>query len=100
MNTRRVHKPSATGRWRVLGSVGLVLVAAALPKCPLCIALYLTAFGVSATAATLVAPWLPPTVWAAAVSGGVYVCVRLLRSRVTSSRVRSSDDAHDGNCCR
>ena len=49
-------RPARTARW-MLGP-GLVLALA--PKCPLCLAAYLSAAGVSAGAAAAVAPWLRP----------------------------------------
>lgn len=99
MNTLRVRERPINKAWRVVGSMGLFLVAAALPKCPLCIVVYLSAFGVSATVATLLAPWLLPLVWTAAVSVGVYVGVRLVRSRAPTTQIRPSETARDERCC-
>ncbi len=99
MNTPRVREHAINKRWRGLGSMGLFLVAAALPKCPLCIVAYLTAFGVSATVATFLAPWLLPLVWTAAVSVGVYVGVRLVRNRASTIKILPSESVRDGRCC-
>jgi hypothetical protein len=46
---------------RAATSLGGVLALAFLPKCPLCIAAYLTAFGMSASIAAILAPYLRPS---------------------------------------
>lgn len=61
-------EPSALlGRLSVAtGSVGTFVLAALVPKCPLCVAAALSAWGVSATAASAVAPGVRPVAFALA----------------------------------
>ena len=67
----------APGEHGVLGrmgggsTVGAVLAALLLPKCPLCIAAFLGAVGFGATGASLVAPWLRPACVVLAVIGAM-----------------------------
>ncbi len=100
MNIRRVHEVGVYGRWRAFGPMGLLLAATLMPKCPLCIGVYLTALGISATVATLVAPWLLPLVWTALAVVALYVGVRLVGDRTPTARTRPSGGALDGHCRR
>ena len=59
------------GRMGGGSTVGAVLAALLLPKCPLCIAALLGAAGVGATSAALVAPWLRPACIVLAVMGAM-----------------------------
>lgn len=87
---------SARGRSGLLGTLGVAFAAVAIPKCPLCIAAYLTAFGMSAGIASRLASWLLPVAWCAAGGTAIYVGLRLfrLRSSVASTSLRSGRD-----CC-
>ena len=77
------------GRMGGGSTVGAVLAALLLPKCPLCIAAFLGAAGIGATSAVLVAPWLRPACIVLAVMGAmVFVASRRRNVR------RSGDD-----CC-
>ncbi len=56
-SSRRLDKRVArAASWSILP--GLLLALA--PKCPLCLAAYLSVLGVGAGAATLISPWLRP----------------------------------------
>jgi len=46
------------GARRAATSIGGLIALAVLPKCPLCVAAYLTALGLSASIAALLAPFL------------------------------------------
>ena len=80
------------GRMGGGSTVGAVLAALLLPKCPLCIAALLGAAGIGATSAILVAPWLRPACIVLAVIGAmVFVASRRYLDRV-SSRSRCGCD--------
>lgn len=70
----------STRRASSLGLVAVPALAALVPKCPMCVAVYLTAFGVSASWA----PWLRPVALVAGVLAlvalGVAVAARRWRS--------------------
>ena len=59
---------------------GLLLVFA--PKCPLCLAAYLSVFGIGAGAASLVAPWIRPFAIALLVLIAAATLYRTLTRRV------------------
>ncbi|XXX73256.1 hypothetical protein WMF30_36965 [Sorangium sp. So ce134] len=94
MSIRRA--PELLGRAASASGAALVaLLLLVLPKCPLCVAAYLVAFGVSAGAALAVAPYVRPLtfVLAALASFAVAVGVSRLRQRRAAPRccsVRSS----------
>jgi hypothetical protein len=70
---------------------GVLLVLA--PKCPLCIAAYLAAFGLSTGAASAVAPWLRPgaaLLFGIAIAVTVYELARRAHSKMRSGSPRNS----------
>jgi hypothetical protein len=72
-----VHTRSAAA------SVGATLALVFLPKCPLCVAAYLTALGVSAGLASLAAPFVRPAAFlvASASLGALLIGLWRLRKR-------------------
>ncbi len=58
------------GAARALASFTSLLAAALVPKCPLCVAALLSALGLGAGSASLLAPWLRPFVLG---TGGVAI---------------------------
>jgi hypothetical protein len=71
---------------RAATSLGGLIALALLPKCPLCIAAYLAAFGLSASIAGLLAPLLRPAaalVLVAALLACLFVLWRLRRAATT-----------------
>jgi hypothetical protein len=64
MDPRRAHESSTP--WpharRAAASLGATLTVALLPKCPLCIAAYFTAFGIGASASGTAALFVRPAV--------------------------------------
>jgi len=84
------------GRMGGGSTIGAILAALLLPKCPLCIAALLGAAGIGSTSAALVAPWLRPTFIVLAVIGAMMLVAsrRFLerfssRSRCECGRSRS-----------
>jgi hypothetical protein len=79
-------------------SIGALLVAALLPKCPLCIAASLSAIGVGAAAGAALAPIARPLALAAAAGSILWVLVQQFRS-VTKKRRDRVDPRADGSSC-
>jgi hypothetical protein len=78
-----------------LSSAGTFVLAALIPKCPLCVAAALTAWGVGASAASAVAPAVKPVAFglmAVAAITLVVFAVRRMRSRSRAAAVV-------GSCC-
>jgi len=81
--------------WGMTGaatSIATAIAAALVPKCPLCIAAALSAFGLGAAAAHGVAPWLRPLAFALAAS----VAVSAAWAAQRRQRARRADAA---GCC-
>lgn len=76
----------------VASTAGAFALAALVPKCPLCIAVVLSAWGVGATTAGMVAPGVRPALLAIAAA-------LLVVHAVTRGRARSSDGGLDRHCC-
>lgn len=73
-----------------------------LPKCPLCIAAYLTAFGLSASIAALLAPLLRPAaalVLVAALLACLFVLWRHRRAATTCETATTAPSGRPGTCC-
>lgn len=98
MNTRRVPDSSKRRLGFAASQLAILLTAALVPKCPLCIVAYLTAFGVSAAVANTLAPWLLPAVWGLLVIVTLYVGLRLVQRWRASSKVAVILVA-PGGCC-
>lgn len=73
----------------VASTTGAFALAALVPKCPLCIAVALSAWGVGATTAGMIAPAVRPGLFAVAVLLVVYAV----------TRGRSRDGGLDPHCC-
>lgn len=98
MNTRKVHDASKRGFWFAVSQLAILIAAALVPKCPLCIVAYLTAFGVSAAVANHLAPWLLPAVWGLLAVVTFYVGLRLVQRRRAGAVRAVNATIHDG-CC-
>lgn len=78
-----------------ISSVGTLVLAALVPKCPLCVAAALSAWGLGASAATVVAPAVRPVAF-----GLVAVAtVTLVLFAVRIARANSRPAAAAGSCC-
>jgi hypothetical protein len=90
--------PSRAERGRrarsVASSVGTVLCALLVPKCPLCVAAWLGAAGIGAGAATLVAPFVRPAALLLAALALLSFVGSLRRGRAA----RRAPAAAGGNC--
>ena len=82
MNTAHDRRPRAIVYLAL--APGLLLMLA--PKCPLCIAAYLSFFGMGA--ATLLAPWLRPVAFAVMVLSTATLLFRFVTSRYGCARKR------------
>jgi len=87
----------AQGRPAALSAL-TVLGAALVPKCPLCLAAYLTSFGVSGTVAAWAAPWLRPAAALLSLGSLVLLALGLLQSVRRKARSRPSSHASCGGC--
>jgi hypothetical protein len=77
-------------RGRLRWTLALVPCAALLvPKCPLCCAAYLSLFGVSAAAASLIAPLLRPLAFGVGAVALALWFAYAVRARLRVSRMRS-----------
>jgi hypothetical protein len=76
---------------RSVGSLGGLLVALLLPKCPLCVAAVLTGAGVGAAAAGVLAPYLKPAAYALSLI--LFVAVLLRERSAMARRARAQ------SCC-
>jgi hypothetical protein len=76
---------------RTVSSLAATLALLLVPKCPLCVAAYLGALGLSATAASLAAPLVRPLAWL-----GVAAAVAKLGLGAWRSRKREVA----ASCCR
>lgn len=66
----------------IAGSAGAILLAGLVPKCPLCVAAALTAWGIGATAAGTVAPIVRPLL--------LMLAIASVRSAIADARRRRS----------
>jgi hypothetical protein len=76
-------------------SVGTIVLAALVPKCPLCVAAALSAWGLGASAASTVAPAVRPVAFAlmaVATTALIVFAVRRMRAEARST-------AADRSCC-
>ena len=79
-----------SARSRLRWALALLPCAALLvPKCPLCCAAYLSLFGVSAAAATLIAPLLRPIALGVGVAVLALLVAYAVRRRFPVQRMRS-----------
>jgi hypothetical protein len=87
---------SRLGRvWAIISSAGTILLAALVPKCPLCVAAMLSVWGVGATAAGALAPAVRPSIIVlAALALAALVATQVQRVRAR----RRGSVAHRG-CC-
>jgi hypothetical protein len=88
---------------RAATSLGGLIALALLPKCPLCIAAYLTAFGLSASIAALLAPLLRPAaalVLVAALLACLFVLWRHRRAATTCEAPHDDRSAMSVAYCR
>jgi hypothetical protein len=93
---RRNETRARLGRFSVaISSVGTVVLAALIPKCPLCVAAALSAWGVGAAAASAMAPAVRPIAMVlmavATLTLGLFA-VRQLRNHARRTAVA-------GSCC-
>jgi hypothetical protein len=91
------HETVNRSAWvaRRISLLGSTLIVALLPKCPLCIAAYLAAFGLSASAAGAAALLVRPAAWSlAAMAVGAFVFAGWRARKMTSQPV-----ATDADCC-
>ena len=75
-------------------AVGSGALAVLAPKCPACVAAWLTALGLGAGFAADFAPWLRPAAWSIVAAGAVATAALLYRRR---RRARSN--SHTSQCC-
>ena len=66
---------------RAAPSFGAALVALLVPKCPLCVAAYLAAFGLSASASHSAAPFVRPLALAIAAVASLALALAVWRNR-------------------
>lgn len=71
---------------RAVSSVGAALVAALVPKCPLCVAAYLTSFGLGAGASHSAAPFVRPFGFTVAGVAALALVLGVWRSRRRRAR--------------
>lgn len=67
-------------RWSSVATLGLGALALFAPKCPACVVVWLTAIGVGAGSATLLAPMLRPAAWVL-LGGGLLLLLREVARR-------------------
>ncbi len=83
----------ASGAATTVGTIAALVLA---PKCPLCVAAWLSALGIGAAGAGLLAPWVRPVGFAVAAAGVVALAWaewRWLRER------RRVQARRGGGCC-
>lgn len=78
-----------------LGSAGTFVLAALVPKCPLCVAAALSAWGVGASAASAVAPAVRPVIMGLTVVMAISFAVFAVRR----FRAQARPVAVAGSCC-
>jgi hypothetical protein len=66
---------------RAASSVGAALALLLVPKCPLCVAAYLGALGVSASVVPIAAPLVRPVAWLGALLAAVLLVLGVWRRR-------------------
>jgi hypothetical protein len=98
MNTHKLHEADKRRLRFALSQLAILATAVLIPKCPLCIVAYLTAFGVSAAVASHLAPWVLPAVWGGLALATVYGGLRLVRRRRAGALAGSESTIHTG-CC-
>lgn len=98
MNTQTAHESSKRRLGFAASQLAILAAAVVVPKCPLCIVAYLTAFGLSTAVAHQLAPWLLPAIWGALVVSTVYVAARLLRRR-NAAGYSAVPVTHSDRCC-
>jgi hypothetical protein len=89
----------ATGRGAAT-SIGSSIAFALAPKCPLCVAAWLSALGLGATGAGVVAPLLRPIALCLAIGAALVVAfteIRAFRDRRRAKQLAASGSS--GCCC-
>ncbi|MGC4086599.1 MAG: hypothetical protein QM756_16850 [Polyangiaceae bacterium] len=66
---------------RSASALGTAVIALLVPKCPLCVAMYLTGFGLSATFSRGAAPFVRPVAFALVALAGVALTLAVWRAR-------------------
>jgi hypothetical protein len=98
---RRSRLLRASARRAATSLAGLIVLAL-LPKCPFCVAAYLTALGLSASIAALLAPLLRPAaalVLVAALLACLFAVWRQRRAATTCEAATTAASGRPGTCC-
>jgi hypothetical protein len=95
--SRDEHPTRERGRApSALASIGTLVLAVLVPKCPLCVAAALSALGVGATAASALAPAVRPLVFVVAATAVVGLAIAEGR-RLARKRRHTETGTH--SCC-
>jgi hypothetical protein len=87
-SARRLSRGRAASSLTLALGVGLALV----PKCPMCLAAYLSLFGLGMTAASLLSPWCAPLALALILAAALGLA-RSLRRRSPARRLQPAPKA-------